>query len=63
MTEIKFKNGSYIEIISSNDSYRSKRYEEQWEYWKQNSDKFIEEFVDLLPHQNLLKVLTLKDRK
>lgn len=78
MVEIKFKNGSYIKTIPSNDNYRSKQAIEQWmywrnkrllnneRYWKQNLNKFLEGFygLHLLPYQKLLlKSLVLKDKK
>lgn len=42
MVGIKFKNGSYIETIPNNESYRSKRFEEQWRYWNNKRWKNIE---------------------
>lgn len=77
MVEIKFKNGSYIETIQSTESYkRRKRATEQWmhwrnkrllnneRYWKQNLDKFLEEFygLELFSYQMLLlkKIIVFK---
>ena len=69
MVRIKFKNGSYIETIQSTENYkRRKRATEQWmywrnkrllnneRYWKQNLDKFLEEFygLELFSYQRLL---------
>lgn len=79
MVGIKFKNESYIETIQNTESYkRSKQAIEQWvywrnkrllnneRYWKQNPDKFLEEFygLHLLPYQKLLlKLWSLEDKK
>ena len=77
MVRIKFKNGSYIETIQNTKSYkRSKQATEQWmywrnkrvlnneRYWKQNLDKFLEEFYGLKFFQYqklLLKLWSLED--
>ena len=74
MVEIKFKNGSYIKTIQSTESYkRRKRATGQWmywrnkrvlnneRYWKQNPDKFLEEYgLHLLPYQRLLLKIIVK---
>ena len=76
MVRIKFKNGSYIETIQNTESYkRSKQTTEQWmywrnkrvlnneRYWKQNLDKFLEEFYGLkfFQYQKLLLKLWFEE--
>lgn len=73
MAEIKFKNGSYIKTIQNTES--CKRSNEQWmywrnkrvlnneRYWKQNLDKFLEEFYGLkfFQYQKLLLKLWFEE--
>ena len=53
--EIKFKNGSYLKSIKSNDIKRSSRADKLKEFWLKYPDVFLENYFDieLLEYQKL----------
>lgn len=70
MEQIKFQNGSKIEIVETDDEYtRSKRGQDQFqrisEYYKHNPDKFVEEImgIKLYPYQKImLKLMSTQEK-
>ena len=53
--KIKFKNGSYLKSIKSNDIKRSSRADKLKEFWLKYPDVFLENYFDieLLEYQKL----------
>ena len=53
--KIKFKNGSYLKSIKSNDIKRSSRADKLKEFWLKYPDIFLENYFDieLLEYQKL----------
>ena len=63
--EIKFKNGSYLKSIKSNDIKRSSRADKLKEFWLKYPDVFLENYFDieLLEYQKLFIRLIVSDKK
>lgn len=61
--KIKFKNGSYLESIKSNDVKRSSRADRLNEFYLKYPDVFLENYFDieLLEYQKLFIRLICKD--
>ena len=61
--EIKFKNGSYLKSIKSNDIKRSSRADKLKEFWLKYPDVFLENYFDieLLEYQKLFIRLIVRD--
>ena len=61
--KIKFKNGSYLESIKSNDVKRSSRADRLNEFYLKYPDVFLENYFDieLLEYQKLFIKLICKD--
>lgn len=63
--KIKFKNGSYLKSIKSNDIKRSSRADKLKEFWLKYPDVFLENYFDieLLEYQKLFIRLIVNDKK
>lgn len=63
--KIKFKNGSYLESIESNDIKRSSRADKLKEFWLKYPDVFLENYFDikLLGYQKFFIRLIMRDKK
>lgn len=63
--KIKFKNGSYLKSIKSNDIKRSSRADKLKEFWLKYPDVFLENYFDieLLEYQKLFIRLIVSDKK
>ena len=61
--KIKFKNGSYLKSIKSNNIKRSSRADKLKEFWLKYPDVFLENYFDieLLEYQKLFVRLMTKD--
>lgn len=61
--EIKFKNGSYLKSIKSNDIKRSSRADKLKEFYLKYPDVFLENYFDieLLEYQKLFIRLIVRD--
>lgn len=61
--KIKFKNGSYLKFIKSNDIKRSSRADKLKEFWLKYPDVFLENYFDieLLEYQKLFIRLIVRD--
>lgn len=61
--KIKFKNGSYLKSIKSNDIKRSSRADKLKEFWLKYPDVFLENYFDieLLEYQKLFIRLIVSD--
>lgn len=61
--KIKFKNGSYLKSIKSNDIKRSSRADKLKEFWLKYPDIFLENYFDieLLEYQKLFIRLIVSD--
>lgn len=63
--KIKFKNGSYLKSIKSNDIKRSSRADRLNEFYLKHPDVFLENYFDieLLEYQKLFIRLIVSDKK
>lgn len=63
--KIKFKNGSYLKSIKSNDIKRSSRADKLKEFWLKYSDVFLENYFDieLLEYQKFFVRSIMRDKK
>lgn len=63
--KIKFKNGSYLKSIKSNDIKRSSRADKLKKFWLKYPDVFLENYFDieLLEWQKLFIRLIVNDKK